>query len=233
MEDNSLADLRRLILEACRYDNSTLLEEVIEEIAERAEKEGRTRRDYVAEVLNYMGEKSEEEKYRRSYRDKNHIREKDKRSYGLTYLHIAAEYGSYDVVETLLDQFDVEIDGKDTSVYNGEGDTPLHKAVRFVNSKPPSQWEDLGYPLIYLLVDAGCNPMEKNMGLCTPKDLVDPTNTALIEFLADAEKEYEKAEKAKDEKVEMERVEQKHKLALQDAIVEDKDESTGIPSDNE
>ena len=48
---------------------------------------------------------------------------------GQSALHIAAQYGSYDVLDLLLDQEGVEIDHPEPR----EGDTCLHKAVRYVN----------------------------------------------------------------------------------------------------
>jgi len=68
-------------------------------------------------------------------------------------LHIAASYGSYEVLDTLLDQEGLEVDPLDRM----ERDTPLHKAVRFVNGLPKEEWEAAG-SLVELLLDAGADP---------------------------------------------------------------------------
>ena len=76
---------------------------------------------------------------------------------GAGCLHIAAQYGSYDVLDVLLDQEGVEIDGKDRR----EGDTCLHKAVRFVaEAMGRGDAEDAGRgkACVDILVDAGCDP---------------------------------------------------------------------------
>jgi len=38
-----------------------------------------------------------------------------------------------------------------------EGDTPLHKAVRFMNGLPTEEWEEGGL-VVQLLLDAGADP---------------------------------------------------------------------------
>jgi hypothetical protein len=53
----------------------------------------------------------------------------------------------------LLDQEGVEIDG----VEKREGDTCLHKAVRYVNSLTKDEWEE-GQAIVDILIDAGCDP---------------------------------------------------------------------------
>ena len=69
---------------------------------------------------------------------------------GASALHIAAQYGSYEVLDQILDQEGVEIDGKEKR----EGDTCLHKAVRYCNE---SEWQQ-GKAVVEILVDAGCDP---------------------------------------------------------------------------
>lgn len=68
-------------------------------------------------------------------------------------LHIAASYGSYEVLDTLLDQEGLEVDPVDRL----ERDTPLHKAVRFVNGLEKGEWE-AGASIVELLLDAGADP---------------------------------------------------------------------------
>ncbi|KAI4133192.1 MAG: hypothetical protein LQ347_002258 [Umbilicaria vellea] len=107
-------------------------------------------------------------------------------------LHIAASYGSYEVLDALLDQEGLEVDPVDRL----EADTPLHKAVRFVNGLSKSEWE-AGGSLVELLLDAGADPRVhfqtalriltellqngriRNKAKLKPMELVDPRNTEL------------------------------------------------------
>ena len=58
-----------------------------------------------------------------------------------------------EVLDTLLDQEGLEVDPIDRL----EADTPLHKAVRFVNGLSKPEWE-AGGSLVELLLDAGADP---------------------------------------------------------------------------
>ena len=58
-----------------------------------------------------------------------------------------------DVLDALLDQEGLEVDPVDRM----EGDTPLHKAVRFVNELAKTEWE-AGGSIVELLLDAGADP---------------------------------------------------------------------------
>lgn len=58
-----------------------------------------------------------------------------------------------DVMDLILDQEGVEVDPIDRF----EKDTPLHKAVRFVNARPKQDWEG-AKALVDLLIDAGADP---------------------------------------------------------------------------
>jgi uncharacterized protein len=69
---------------------------------------------------------------------------------GASALHIAAQYGSYEVLDVILDQEGVEIDGQEKR----DGDTALHKAVRYCNSTNGVE----GKGVVEILVDAGCDP---------------------------------------------------------------------------
>lgn len=76
---------------------------------------------------------------------------------GSSALHIAAQYGSYDVLDLLLDQEGVEIDGPEKR----DGDTCLHRAVRFVTEAVGRRDEEdagRGRGCVEILVDAGCDP---------------------------------------------------------------------------
>ena len=58
-----------------------------------------------------------------------------------------------DVLDMLLDQEGVEVDPVDRL----EKDTPLQKAVRFVNGLAKEEWE-AGASIVELLLDAGADP---------------------------------------------------------------------------
>ncbi|KAL8824630.1 MAG: hypothetical protein Q9191_004928 [Dirinaria sp. TL-2023a] len=97
-------------------------------------------------------------------------------------LHIAASYGSYEVLDILLDQEGLEVDPLDRL----ELDTPLHKAVRFVNGLVRAEWE-AGASIVELLLDAGSDPRIRNKAKLTARELVDPRNTDLRAILQKAE----------------------------------------------
>lgn len=119
---------------------------------------------------------------------------------GCGALHIGAQYGAYEVLDMLLDQEGVEIDG----VEKREGDTCLHKAVRYVNSLTKDEWEE-GQAIVDILIDAGCDPRYvvqvllewttrltsvfriRNKAKLRPVDLTDPRNTELRSLLQKAE----------------------------------------------
>lgn len=101
----------------------------------------------------------------------------------------------------LLDQEGVEIDGTERR----DGDTCLHKAVRYVNSLSKDEWKE-GEAIVDILVDAGCDPRYascsfprmstranahvsriRNKAKLRPIDLVDPRNTELRSMLQKAE----------------------------------------------
>lgn len=68
-------------------------------------------------------------------------------------LHVAAINGNYEVMDMILDQEGVEIDDVDRM----EKDTPLHKAVRYVNGLRHEEW-GAGQELVDMMLDAGCDP---------------------------------------------------------------------------
>jgi len=57
------------------------------------------------------------------------------------------------VLDVLLDQEGVEIDLTEKR----DGDTCLHKAVRYVNGLDKREW-DGGAAVVEILLDAGCDP---------------------------------------------------------------------------
>lgn len=68
-----------------------------------------------------------------------------------------------------------------------ERDTPLHKAVRYVNSLDKSEWASAGHPIVDILLDAGCDPRIRNKAKLKPLELADPRNTELRSMLQKAE----------------------------------------------
>lgn len=102
-------------------------------------------------------------------------------------LHIAASVGAYEVLDELLDQEGLEVDPIDRM----EKDTPLHKAVRWINNLDKNEKDELGderiQGVVEILVDAGCDPRTRNKAKLKPFDLVDPRNTELRSFLQKAE----------------------------------------------
>jgi DNA-directed RNA polymerase subunit F len=67
-----------------------------------------------------------------------------------------------------------------------EKDTPLHKAIRYVNGLDKEDWEH-GYEIVDILVDAGCDPRIRNQAKLKPVDLADPRNEELRSMLRKAE----------------------------------------------
>jgi hypothetical protein len=113
-----------------------------------------------------------------------------------------------DVLDVLLDQEGLEIDEIDRM----EQDTPLHKAVRYVNSLDKSEWASAGHPIVDILLDAGCDPRIRNKAKLKPVELADPRNTELRSML------------------------QKGEFAMQaggDVVEEDDDGPTGSASDSD
>ncbi|MCJ1327161.1 hypothetical protein MMC10_003828 [Thelotrema lepadinum] len=121
-------------------------------------------------------------------------------------LHVAASYGNYEVLDHLLDQEGLEVDPLDRM----DGDTPLHKAVRFVNKLDKAEWPS-GTTLVELLIDAGADPRIRNKGKLKAFDLVDPSNRDLRTTLQKAE----------------------YAMALGDDVVNEDEAGDGPPSDSD
>ncbi|KAH7082213.1 hypothetical protein FB567DRAFT_447678, partial [Paraphoma chrysanthemicola] len=153
------ASPRELVFEACRRNNTTLLEETIANVSASASKSGGKPADLVAQILNSA-----------------------KDGVGNGVLHVAATYGSYEVLDILLDQEGIEIEEIDRL----EQDTPLHKAVRYVNSLDKADWAH-GHPVVEILLDAGCDPRIRNKAKLKPIELADPRNTELRSILQKGE----------------------------------------------
>lgn len=92
--------------------------------------------------------------------------------------HEAALRGNYEIIDMLLDQPGFECD----PVNRIEGDTPLHSAIRWINSEPEAQRE-FGNALVDMMLEAGSNPRVKNKGGLTALQLVDPRNKELRELI--------------------------------------------------
>ena len=120
MADETGATPRELLIESCRRNNTSLLSELL------GSKPLKSNPEAIARFLNTTTD-----------------------ALGAGCLHIAAQYGSYEVLDMILDQEGVEIDGKEKR----DGDTCLHKAVRYCNE----DWQQ-GAAAVEILVDAGCDP---------------------------------------------------------------------------
>ncbi|KAK4136915.1 hypothetical protein BT67DRAFT_439913 [Trichocladium antarcticum] len=92
--------------------------------------------------------------------------------------HEAASRGNYEIIDLLLDQDGFECD----PLSRADGDTPLHSAVRWINSEPAAQRE-FGNALVEMMLEAGSSPRVKNKGGLTPLALVDPRNEGLREAI--------------------------------------------------
>lgn len=124
MADDEGASPKELLLECSRRNNTSLLTEVLSSPPLDSNP------DAIAKFLNTTTD-----------------------ALGSSALHVGAQYGSYEVLDMILDQEGVEIDGQDRR----EGDTPLHKAVRYTNELRQEEWE-VGKAIVDMLVDAGCDP---------------------------------------------------------------------------
>lgn len=124
MASDDGASPRELLLEACRRNNTDLLSSLLQS------EPCNNKPEPIAHFLNTSTD-----------------------ALGASALHIAAQYGSYEVLDMILDQEGVEIDGLERR----DGDTCLHKAVRYCNDQAQSEWED-GKAVVEILVDAGCDP---------------------------------------------------------------------------
>ncbi|KAI9664081.1 MAG: hypothetical protein M1821_007572 [Bathelium mastoideum] len=151
------ASPRELVLEAARRNNTDLLNEVFTDIKKAYSS---TAEDRIAELLNTAVDGIG-----------NHV------------LHVAATNGSYEVLDLLLDQSGVETD----PLSRLDGDTPLHSAVRYVNSLSAADWQPAGHPIVEILLDAGCDPRSRNKAKLRSLDLVDPRNEELRGVLQRAE----------------------------------------------
>ncbi|KAH0542880.1 hypothetical protein FGG08_002740 [Glutinoglossum americanum] len=150
------------VLEACRRNNTELLQEVIDGFSDKTSGKSSKKYSYEEQVADLLNNAVD--------------------GIGNNCLHLAAAYGSYEVMDMLLDQEGLEVDPLDRM----EKDTPLHKAVRFVNGLPKAQWEN-GKLFVELLLDAGADPRVRNKAKLKPVELVDPRNSELRKALQKGE----------------------------------------------
>lgn len=87
-----------------------------------------------------------------------------------------------DVLDLLLDQENLEVD----PLSRHDHETPLHKAILYINSLPPPSWPS-ALPLAELLIDAGADPRVRNKARLKAVELVDVRNEGLRDCLRKAE----------------------------------------------
>ncbi|RDW80187.1 hypothetical protein BP6252_04825 [Coleophoma cylindrospora] len=107
--------------------------------------------------------------------------------------HEAALRGNYEVIDMLLDQEGFECDPINTR----EGDTPLHSAIRFINSLPPTppspdNEPSAAYNLISMMLEAGSDASIRNKANLTAVQLLDPRNVELKRLFQEAAEEAER-----------------------------------------
>jgi ankyrin repeat protein len=152
MADETGASPRELLIEAARRNNTSLLNSLL------ASPQFKKDPSATASFLNTTTD-----------------------ALGASALHIAAQHGSYDVLDIILDQEGVEIDHPEKR----EGDTCLHKAVRYCNEL--SVGDAGGKAVVEILLDAGCDPRIRNKAKLRAVDLLDPRNTDVRGALQRAE----------------------------------------------
>lgn len=154
MATNEGASSKEILFEACRRDNISLLEGILATPPYSSS---------VTETATFLNTATN--------------------SLGAGPLHVAATYGSYDVLDLILDQEGVEIDGKEKR----DGDTALHCAARYCNGLAQEQWPTQGKAVIEILLDAGLDPRIRNKAKRKALELVDPRNDACRDVLRRAE----------------------------------------------
>lgn len=100
--------------------------------------------------------------------------------FGNTALHLCCKYGSWDVLDKILDQEGgIEIDPHNTI----DGDTPLHEAVKYAQEEP-----EHGSFIIQNLIEVGADPRAKNNNNEKPIDLIHSDDLDdLVDLLQGAE----------------------------------------------
>lgn len=99
-----------------------------------------------------------------------------KNGLGQYCLHQAAQYGHPHIIDFLTNLEGLEVDEPDLI----QGDTAIHKAIRYINGLSPDRWEDEdGNPMAQLLTSSDVDLKMKNKAGQKPIDLVDPRNQEL------------------------------------------------------
>ncbi|CCF60086.1 hypothetical protein KAFR_0J00180 [Kazachstania africana CBS 2517] len=100
--------------------------------------------------------------------------------FGNTALHLSCKYGSWEVLDKILDlEGDIEIDPKN----NIDGETPLHCAVKYSQTEP-----EHGTFIASNLIQVGADPRLKNNNNQRPIDLIHSEELDdLIDLLQGAE----------------------------------------------
>lgn len=97
---------------------------------------------------------------------------------GETTLHLCCQYGSWEVLDVILDQDGIEIDPQ-----NKDLDTPLHVTVRYSHDEPQH-----GTFIAKNLVEVGADPRIRNKDGDKPVDLIHSDELdELIDLLQGAE----------------------------------------------
>lgn len=98
---------------------------------------------------------------------------------GDTALHLCCRYGSWEVLDEILDQDGIEIDPQNTK----ELDTPLHLTIRYAHDEP-----EHGTFIAKNLVEVGADPRIRNQNGDKPVDLIHGDDLdELIDLLQGAE----------------------------------------------
>ncbi|CCE61673.1 hypothetical protein TPHA_0A05990 [Tetrapisispora phaffii CBS 4417] len=100
--------------------------------------------------------------------------------FGNTALHLACQYGSWEVLDKILDQEgDIEIDPQNTT----DGDTPLHVTVKYAHNEP-----EHGTFIAKNLIEVGADPRIRNNRNERPIDCIHGDELEeLIDLLQGAE----------------------------------------------
>ncbi|QLQ80035.1 hypothetical protein HG537_0D00350 [Torulaspora globosa] len=83
--------------------------------------------------------------------------------FGNTALHLSCKFGSWEVLDILLDQENIEIDPQNKV----DGDSPLHVTVRYAQEEP-----EHGTFIARNLVEVGADPRLRNRHNQKPIDLI-------------------------------------------------------------
>ncbi|KDN59953.1 putative ankyrin repeat protein [Colletotrichum sublineola] len=165
-EEHEGASVKELLIEACRRNNTDLFNEVVADIKDE---------DELSRILNETTTVMGNHLYHEAASRGNSM---TKRNGSRANLCDLLPLSQDEIIDLLLDQPNFECD----PVNRLEGDTPLHTAIRWINSEPPAQRE-FGNALVEMMLEAGSNPRVKNKGGLTAVQLVDPRNTGLRDLI--------------------------------------------------